>query len=48
MSDQPEDDGYGYCDICDEDLSDGSSHGHCPRCLKLCSSMGHTECEATA
>lgn len=39
--DGDEDDGYGCCDICGEDLSDGSSHYHCPHCGVPCSSMGH-------
>jgi predicted RNase H-like HicB family nuclease len=33
--------------ICGGDLSDGSSHYHCPRCNALVSSMGH-DCQATS
>lgn len=40
-----EDDGYGFCDICGDDLSDGSSHYHCANCLELCSMMGHSDME---
>lgn len=41
VGNQDEDDGYGYCDVCGEDLSDGSSHYHCVRCDRLCSMFGH-------
>jgi hypothetical protein len=46
---------HGFCDVCDDDLSDGSSHYHCINCLELMSMMGHYDfelerftCEAVA
>lgn len=38
-----DDDGYGYCDICYDDLSDGSSHYHCVKCGELTGMMGHLD-----